>query len=72
MRRVLPARATVLAQLYAIRIVPLILRRRVVPAFALLARQCDDYSGIRCHYDSPTFIFVLSGLEGPARILTGP
>ncbi len=42
MRRVLATETAILAQLQPLGRLPLVLRRAVVPAFALVARQVDD------------------------------
>jgi hypothetical protein len=55
MRSVLAACAAVFVEFNPVRIVSLVLTCRVVSAFALLARQRDDYSGFVRHYSSPTF-----------------
>jgi uncharacterized sodium:solute symporter family permease YidK len=44
MRGVLPARIAKFLRLHAIRMLLLVLGSRVVPVFALVALQCDDFA----------------------------
>jgi hypothetical protein len=46
MRRVLPAEATELAELEPFRRLLLVLRRAVIPALTLAARQMDDVAHV--------------------------
>jgi hypothetical protein len=44
MRGVLPARVAELLRLQTVRMLLLVLGRRVVPVFAIVALQCDDFA----------------------------